>query len=41
LILQLIIASLLCGVFIVTAHWKRVTAFLRKVISRHDDTPEE
>jgi len=40
-IFQLIIASLLGGVFIVKAYWKRITAFVRKVISRKEDEPEE
>lgn len=40
-IFQLIIASLLGGLFILKAYWKRISKFFRHLISRGEDDPEE
>ena len=40
-ILQLILAALLGGAFVVRSYWKRITRFIKGLFSRNTDKKEE
>jgi len=40
-ILQLLLAALVGGLFIIKTYWKKITDFFRKIFSRADQSKEE
>jgi hypothetical protein len=40
-ILQLLLAALVGGAFILKTYWKKITVFFRKIFSRGNDSTEE
>jgi len=40
-ILQLLLAALVGGLFIIKSYWKKIAGFFRKLLSRADQSEEE
>jgi len=40
-ILQLIVASLLGGLFVMRRYWSRITTFIQNLFNQEDDTDQE